>query len=202
MRRTPFIIGISGGSCSGKGEISKRMINHFQKRMGEEHVLLLSQDRYYKGGLPNNQTNFDIPEALNLDQLYSDIVKLKQGNRIEAPLYDFTTHSVKKEVEILESASVIIVEGILIFCNETLRSIFDLKIFVDADTDVMLARRIMRDISERGRTVEEVIKRYTEHVKPSYKQYIKAYKDFADHIIRNNGNDKSALDNLFFYYNL
>lgn len=200
MRRTSFVIGIGGASCSGKTLISKRMINHFQKRMGEEHVLLLSQDRYYKGG--DALTNYDVPDALNLDRLYSDIVQLKQGKSIEAPLYDFSTHSVKKETEKLESASIIIVEGILIFCNETLRSIFDLKIFVDADTDVMLARRIMRDISERGRTVEEVIKRYTEHVKPSYKQYIKAYKDFADHIIRNNGNDKSALDNLFFYYNL
>ena len=200
MKRTPFIIGISGGSCVGKGEISKRMINHFQKRMGDEHVLLLSQDRYYKGG--NAESNYDVPDALNLDHLYSDIVQLKQGKSIDAPLYDFSTHSVKKETERLESASVIIVEGILIFCNEALRSIFDLKIFVDADTDVMLARRIMRDISERGRTVEEVIKRYTEHVKPSYKQYIKPCKDLCDHIIRNNGNDKSALDNLFFYYNL
>ena len=144
MKKTPFIIGISGGSCVGKGEISKRMINHFQKRMGEEHVLLLSQDRYDKGG--NALTNYDVPDALNLDRLYSDIVQLKQGKSIEAPLYDFSTHSVKKETEKFESASVIIVEGILIFCNETLRSIFDLKIFVDADTDVMLARRIMRDI--------------------------------------------------------
>lgn len=179
----PFVIGICGPSCSGKTTASKKIQEELEKK-GEDNVVLVSQDQFYKGG--NAQTNYDKPEAIDFDLLVSELKELKAGKTVQAPEYDFTTHSRKDETIEIKSAPIIIVEGILIFCYPELVALIDLKVFVQAKPELYFQRRVARDVVERGRLQDDVIKRYMEHVSPSNELYVMPSSRYADIILQNN----------------
>ncbi len=190
-----IIIGIAGGTGSGKTTVVRKIVDSLPK--GE--VVVLPQDSYYKDSshVPveeRQNINFDHPNAFDWDLLTSQIAQLKQGRAIEQPTYSYLTCTRQPETIHIEPKNVIIVEGILALCDPDLRSQMDLKIFVDADSDERLIRVISRDIVERGRTAEDVMKRYTKVLKPMHLQFIEPTKRYADLIIPEGGNNKIAID--------
>lgn len=190
-----IIIGIAGGTGSGKTTVVRKIVDSLPK--GE--VVVLPQDSYYKDSshVPVDERqniNFDHPNAFDWELLTSQIAQLKQGRAIEQPTYSYLTCTRQPETIHIEPKNVIIVEGILALCDPDLRSQMDLKIFVDADSDERLIRVISRDIVERGRTAEDVMKRYTKVLKPMHLQFIEPTKRYADLIIPEGGNNKIAID--------
>ena len=190
-----IIIGIAGGTGSGKTTVVRKIVDSLPK--GE--VVVLPQDSYYKDSshVPveeRQNINFDHPNAFDWELLTSQIAQLKQGKAIEQPTYSYLTCTRQPETIHIEPKNVIIVEGILALCDPDLRSQMDLKIFVDADSDERLIRVISRDIVERGRTAEDVMKRYTKVLKPMHLQFIEPTKRYADLIIPEGGNNKIAID--------
>ena len=190
-----IIIGIAGGTGSGKTTVVRKIVDSLPK--GE--VVVLPQDSYYKDSshVPveeRQNINFDRPNAFDWELLTSQIAQLKQGRAIEQPTYSYLTCTRQPETIHIEPKNVIIVEGILALCDPDLRSQMDLKIFVDADSDERLIRVISRDIVERGRTAEDVMKRYTKVLKPMHLQFIEPTKRYADLIIPEGGNNKIAID--------
>lgn len=190
-----IIIGIAGGTGSGKTTVVRKIVDSLPK--GE--VVVLPQDSYYKDSshVPveeRQNINFDHPNAFDWELLTSQITQLKQGKAIEQPTYSYLTCTRQPETIHIEPKNVIIVEGILALCDPELRSQMDLKIFVDADSDERLIRVISRDIVERGRTAEDVMKRYTKVLKPMHLQFIEPTKRYADLIIPEGGNNKIAID--------
>lgn len=190
-----IIIGIAGGTGSGKTTVVRKIVDSLPK--GE--VVVLPQDSYYKDSshVPVDERqniNFDHPNAFDWELLTSQITQLKQGKAIEQPTYSYLTCTRQPETIHIEPKNVIIVEGILALCDPDLRSQMDLKIFVDADSDERLIRVISRDIVERGRTAEDVMKRYTKVLKPMHLQFIEPTKRYADLIIPEGGNNKIAID--------
>lgn len=190
-----IIIGIAGGTGSGKTTVVRKIVDSLPK--GE--VVVLPQDSYYKDSshVPveeRQNINFDHPNAFDWELLTSQITQLKQGKAIEQPTYSYLTCTRQPETIHIEPKNVIIVEGILALCDPDLRSQMDLKIFVDADSDERLIRVISRDIVERGRTAEDVMKRYTKVLKPMHLQFIEPTKRYADLIIPEGGNNKIAID--------
>ena len=183
---TPYIIGIFGGSGSGKSLISTIIAKTIQIifTTNPHDIVIISQDSYYFGG--NSSTNYDIPTAIDFGLLMTHLETLIKGDAIECPIYDFKTHSRKPETTHIEPAKVIIVEGILIGTQEKLRNYFDFKIFIDANNSSQVFRRLSRDVKERGRTIDEVSERYQRDVAPSYSLYVRPAKQFADMIINNN----------------
>ena len=190
-----LIIGIAGGTGSGKTTV----VNQIIKQLPNDEVCVISQDSYY------NQTdnlsyeertkiNFDHPRAIDFDLLVQHLKKLKLGKTIEQPVYSFVTHNRTTDTVLTHPRKVVIVEGILIFNNEALRDLFDIKIFVHADTDERLVRRVRRDITERGRDIDEVLNRYQDTLKPMHLQFIEPTKNFADIIIPNNKRNTVAID--------
>lgn len=190
-----LIIGIAGGSGSGKTTVVKAITEQLK-----EQVVVIPQDSYYKdcGHLTEEEKkhfNFDHPDAIDFDLLNEHLEALKAGQSIEQPVYSYITCSRSKtETITVKPAEVIIVEGILIFTHKSLRSNMDIKIFVDADDDDRLMRVIFRDIVERGKNIEWVIERYTETVKPMYLQFIEPSKRYADIIIPQGGYNKVAIN--------
>ncbi len=190
-----LVIGIAGGSGSGKTTVVKAITNQLK-----EKVVVIPQDSYYKDSshLPmeeRQQINFDHPDAIDFSLLCSQLKELKAGGTIEQPVYSYITCSRSKtETVPVAPADVIIIEGILIFTCKELRDQLDIKIFVDADDDDRLMRVMARDILERGKTVETVIERYTKTVKPMYLQFIEPSKRYADIIIPQGGHNKVAID--------
>ncbi len=195
MRSRAFIIGICGGTGSGKTTITNRL----SRELADSGVLVLQQDHYYKdlSHLPleeRSQHNFDHPNALDAELFIEHVRQLKDGKSIERPVYDFTQHRRVQETARLESQPAILVEGILIFENEALRNLMDIKIFVDTDADLRFIRRLVRDIRDRGRTLESVVEQYQKTVRPMHLEFVEPSKRYADIIIPEGGHNEVGID--------
>ena len=194
MDKNILVIGIAGGTGSGKTTLMKNIVERF----GGE-VTVLSHDNYYKrlDHMPMEQrrkVNYDEPAALETDLMAEHLNRLRQGFEIDCPVYDFTLHTRSSEVIRVVPKKVIIVEGILIFENKELRDLMDIKIFVDTDADIRLCRRIKRDVNKRGRTLESVIEQYQTTVKPMHEKYVEPSKKYADIVVPQGGKNAVALD--------
>ncbi len=192
-----LIVGIAGGTGSGKTTVVRKII----EKLPKDSVAILSQDSYYKdnGDLPleeRQKINFDHPNSLEFDLLAEHLKILKKGQAIEEPVYSYISCTRSKETITVQPKDVIIVEGILVLTNKLLRDMFDIKVFVYADPDDRIIRVIKRDIIERGRTVEKVIERYYATVKPMHEQFIEPSKKYADLIVPEGGNNSVAIDIL------
>ncbi|PQJ74911.1 MULTISPECIES: uridine kinase [Polaribacter] len=190
-----LVLGIAGGTGSGKTTVVNQIIKHFPS----DEVCVISQDSYYRATdnlsyEERTKINFDHPRAIDFELLVQHLKELKQGKIIEQPVYSFVTHNRTIDTIQTHPRKVVIVEGILIFNNEELRNLFDIKIFVHADTDERLIRRIRRDITERGRDIDEVLNRYQDTLKPMHQQFIEPTKNFADIIIPNDKFNTVAVD--------
>lgn len=190
-----LIIGIAGGTGSGKTTVVRQIINE----LPSTEVGIISQDSYYKeisnlSYEERTRINFDHPRAIDFELLTSHLKDLKEGNPIKQPVYSFVTHNRTEDVVLTHPRKVMIVEGILILTNPELRDMFDIKIFVHADSDERLIRRLKRDIAERGRDMNEVLNRYQTTLKPMHEQFIEPTKAFADIIIPNDKYNTVAID--------
>ena len=195
--RTPYIIGIAGGSGSGKSTIARNILDDLPVGAG----LLLEQDHYYRsqGHLPQSErekVNYDHPDALEMELFIAHLDALRRGERIARPTYDFAKHDRAPDATWLDPAAVIVVEGILVLADERLRARFDVKIFVDTDADIRLMRRIRRDLEHRGRSFAQVRKQYYETVRPMHLAFVEPSKRFADVIVPEGGENRVAVDFL------
>jgi len=195
---TPFLIGIAGGTGSGKTTVANAIV----ARVGEERIAILSHDSYYRDfvDLPKDvleRRNFDHPDSLESELLVRHLKALKQGMVVETPIYDFRHHRRAAETRRVEPRKVILVDGILIYAEPELRKLFDVKIYVDTDADIRLIRRLKRDIAERGRTVESVVEQYESTVRPMHLEFVEPSKRYADLIVPEGGENTVALDFLF-----
>ncbi|MDF2856034.1 MAG: uridine kinase [Neobacillus sp.] len=193
--RKPVVIGVAGGSGSGKTSVTKAIIDSFK----DHSVLMLEQDYYYKdqSELPFEErlkTNYDHPLAFDNNLLINHIEKLLRYDSIEKPVYDYSLHTRSTEVITVEPKNVIILEGILILEDPRLRELMDIKLFVDTDADLRIIRRLSRDIKERGRTLDSVIDQYINVVRPMHNQFIEPTKRYADVIIPEGGQNHVAID--------
>ena len=192
---SPVTIGVAGGSGSGKTTVSTAIL----ERVGMDHIAYLEHDSYYKDfrdlpPFPNGVVNFDHPDTLETSLLVEHIRQLKQSRPVEVPVYDFTTYRRTGEVRVVEPQPVILVEGILIFSEPELRKLFDMRIFVDTAPDIRFIRRLKRDITERGRSVESVIEQYLLSVRPMHLDFVEPSKRYADVIIPEGGYNLVAID--------
>ena len=190
-----MIIGISGGTGSGKTTVAQKII----APVGGDNVVYLQQDSYYRnlGDMPldlRHRVNYDHPDAFDTELLINHLAALRAGESIEQPIYDYPTHSRKAATIHVAPRPVIIVEGILVFVNSQMRGLMDLKIFVDTDADIRFIRRLDRDVHERGRTVESVIVQYQTTVRPMHLQFVEPSKRYADIIIPEGGFNDVGID--------
>ncbi|PYZ98776.1 uridine kinase [Alteribacter lacisalsi] len=195
MTRKPIIIGVAGGSGSGKTTVANEIYCQFKT----QSIVMIEQDAYYKNQdhLPMEerlQTNYDHPLAFDNDLLLEHLKDLKKGEPVNKPVYDYKNHTRSNDVIPVEPRDVIILEGILILEDERLRDMMDIKLFVDTDADIRIIRRMMRDINERGRTIESVIDQYTDVVRPMHMQFIEPTKRYADVIVPEGGQNRVAID--------
>lgn len=189
-----LVIGIAGGSGSGKTTLMKNLVERFG-----DSVTVLSHDNYYKrhDELTYEERcliNYDEPAAFETELMAAHLDSLRQGQAIDCPVYDYTVHNRSDETVRIESRPVIIVEGILIFADEALRELMDIRIFVDTDADVRLCRRIKRDVNKRGRTLESVLTQYQQTVKPMHEKYVEPSKKHANLVVPEGGKNYVALD--------
>ena len=194
MNENILVIGIAGGTGSGKTTLMSNLIKEFS-----EDVTILSHDNYYKrhDELTYEERcnlNYDEPAAFDTDLMVQQLNALRQGQAIDCPVYDFTVHNRSDAVTRIDPSRVIIVEGILIFENPQLRELMDIRIFVDADADIRLCRRIKRDVNKRGRSLESVLTQYQNTVKPMHEMYVEPSKKFADIVVPEGGKNLVALD--------
>lgn len=194
----PIIIGIAGGSASGKSTISKRIYDQFQEK---KSVIIIRQDDYYKSQSHLSmeervKTNYDHPFAFDTELLVKHLSALSQGMTIVKPIYDFKLHTRSPLTEIVDPSEVIILEGLFILEEELIRDKLDIKIFVETDADVRFIRRLTRDVIDRGRTVESVINQYLKTVKPMHENFVEPSKKYADVIIPEGGKNEVAIDLL------
>ena len=188
-----LVIGIAGGSGSGKTTLLKNIIQTFGPA-----ITVISHDNYYKRHDEMTyeercKLNYDEPAALETDLMVKQLQQLRNGQEILCPVYDFTVHNRSDETILIKPERVIIVEGILIFENEDLRNLMDIKVFVDADADIRICRRIKRDVNKRGRSLESVITQYQETVKPMHEKYVEPSKKYADIVVPEGGKNLVAL---------
>lgn len=191
----PVVIGVSGGTGSGKSTVAKAIF----KSLPDENILIIEQDAYYKdqSDLTYDErvkTNYDHPLAFDTDLLIEHVKQLCEHKCIEKPIYNFSIHNREEKTVNVQPKEIIIIEGIMILEDARLRNLMDIKIFVDTDADVRIIRRITRDINERGRTLESVIEQYLTTVKPAHEQFIEPTKKYADIIIPEGGYNKVAID--------
>jgi uridine kinase len=192
----PFLIGVAGGSSSGKTTVAERLAD----LAGESSVALIKLDSYYvhlAGTLEERMAfNYDHPDAFDWPLLNDHLAALAAGAPVPVPVYDYVDHNRSGDVRLVHPARIVVVEGILVLWEQSLRERFDLKVFVDTDADLRVIRRIERDVAERGRTVRSVIDQYLGTVRPAHEQFIEPSKRYADVIIPNGGLNRPALDVL------
>ena len=198
MTGAPVVIGVAGGTGSGKTTVSNAIL----RRVGDGKMSVLFHDAYYRDfvDLPKDvldRKNFDHPDSLETELLIRHVKALKRGMVVEAPIYDFRLHRRAPETRRVEPLPVVLVEGILIFAEPELRKLFDVKIFVDTDADVRLIRRIRRDIAERGRSLDSVVEQYQTTVRPMHLEFVEPSKRYADLIVPEGGENAVAMEFLF-----
>jgi uridine kinase len=191
----PILIGVAGGTGSGKTTVAQQILD----RVGRDQIVHIQHDQYYRdrSHVPfgeRRHMNFDHPDSLDTPLLISHLKGLRDGCAVEAPQYDFTQHIRKKETRRLEPRRIVLVEGILIFADPDLCKMFDIKIFVDTDADIRFIRRLKRDITERGRTMESVIAQYLDTVRPMHLEFVETSKRYADVIVPEGGFNQIAID--------
>ncbi|XP_047978870.1 uridine/cytidine kinase UKL1, chloroplastic-like [Salvia hispanica] len=195
-QKQPFVIGVSGGTASGKTTVCDMII----QQLHDHRVVLVNQDSFYRGLTPEelecvHEYNFDHPDAFDTEQLLECVGKLKLGQPVHVPIYDFKTHQrCSESFRQVNASDVIILEGILVFHDQRVRNLMNMKIFVDTDADVRLARRIRRDIVERGRDINSVLEQYAKFVKPAFDDFVLPSKKYADVIIPRGGDNHVAID--------
>src|SRR2546428_4120886 len=190
-----ILIGIVGGSGSGKTLVARTIVSD----LGSDRVVIIDQDSYYKNleDIPlrdREARNFDHPEAFDNELLLHHIRELLAGRPVEQPIYDYAQHRRLAETRLVGDHLVIVLEGILIFVDPALRALMDIKLFVDADADVRFIRRLRRDLVERGRSVDSIVRQYEESVRPMHMQFVEPSKRYADLIIPEGGHNKVAID--------
>ena len=191
----PIVIGVAGGTGSGKTTVARQILD----RVGAEHIAYIPHDAYYRdlSHLPLEErvrVNFDHPDSLETELLIEHLKALRSGRPVEIPIYDFTTHTRTTQTRHVEPASVVLVEGILVFAEPRLREMFDVKLYVDTDADVRFIRRLRRDIEERGRSVESVCEQYLATVRPMHLEFVEPSKRYADVIIPEGGFNEVAIE--------
>lgn len=194
--KKPFIVGIAGGTGSGKTTIARKIVDHFNK-----NILHIPHDRYYNDQShlkmeERIKTNYDHPKALETDLFITQLEELIKGNSVQMPQYDFTTHTRKKETITEKPAPLILLEGILIYENKKLSDFIDLRIFVDVAADIRVLRKIDRDVKERGRTMEMSIDQYFDTTRPMHEQFVEPTKQFADIIIPHGGYNEEGIQTI------
>ena len=195
LSQAPVIIGVAGGSGSGKTTVVRKIV----EALGDDHVSVLEHDRYYRDHPElrleeRAQLNYDHPASLETDLMVRHVQALRDGSAVEVPVYDFARHARVSATTPVAPRTAIIVEGILIFADAPLRDLMDVKVFVDADDDTRFIRRLQRDIAERGRTAESVIDQYLNTVKPMHLEFVEPSKRYADVIIPEGGHNLVAID--------
>ncbi len=193
----PFVIGVAGGTCSGKTTVAERLV----ALVGTERLALIRQDAYYvdRTHQPFDErarANYDHPDAFDWDLMNRQLSSLLAGETIALPVYDYADHNRSKDVVMVAPAPIVVFEGILALYDATLRELFDLSVFVDTDPDVRLIRRLQRDVRDRGRTPDSIMNQYMTTVRPSHIQFIEPSKRYADVIIPEGGHNERALDVL------
>ncbi len=196
-----YIVGIAGGSASGKTTIVEQIRNHFGNQ-----IQVIGHDCYYRAhdDMPFAQRcklNYDHPDAFETDRMVRDVLQLKAGNSIQLPVYDYADHNRSPETVTVQPKPIMILEGILVLEDPQLRSLMDLKVYVDTDADERIMRRISRDTLERGRSIDSIITQYRETVKPMHDKYVEPSKYYADVIIPWGGENKVGIDMLMEYLN-
>ncbi|MCB0118829.1 MAG: uridine kinase [Anaerolineales bacterium] len=195
MQKIPLVIGIAGGSGSGKTTVAQEIL----RRVGAERIAYLQHDSYYKDlrvldSSKHSEINFDHPDALETELLIKHILDLRDFKPVQVPIYDFANDTRKPETFTVRPSNVILVEGILLYVEPELRKLFDVKLFVDADADIRFIRRLHRDITERERSTESVIEQYYATVRPMHLEFVEPSKRYADVIIPEGGHNVAALD--------
>ncbi|NLE76270.1 MAG: uridine kinase [Chloroflexi bacterium] len=190
-----IVIGVAGGTGSGKTTVAREIL----QRVGAQRIVYIQHDSYYRDQAEKPleeraKVNYDHPDSLESELLVEHLQRLKRGDPVEAPFYDFTTHTRRPETRVVEPRRIILVEGILIFADRALREQMDVKIFVDTDADLRFIRRLQRDIEERGRTMRSVIDQYLTTVRPMHLEFVEPSKRYADIIIPEGGFNVVALD--------
>jgi uridine kinase len=197
MGGNSVVIGVAGGSGSGKTTVVRRIV----ESMGDNHVIVLEHDRYYHDHPElrleeRAALNYDHPDSLETDLMVRHVNQLRGGSPVELPVYDFARHARRQATDTFQPRPIIIVEGILIFADAHLRDLMDVKVFVDTDDDTRFIRRLQRDVAERGRTMDSVIEQYLNTVKPMHLEFVEPSKRYADIIIPRGGHNAVAIDML------
>lgn len=194
-KKNTIIIGISGASASGKSLLANTIV----KELGSDQVVVISEDSYYKdrGDLPfeeRTKINYDHPNAFDHDLLYQHLIQLQEGKSIQVPIYNHSQHLREKETRTIGRHTIVVLEGILLFVESKLRELMDIRIFMETALDICLIRRLKRDVKERDRSLDSVLKQYEETVRPMFLQFIEPSKRYADIIVPRGGGNRIAID--------